>query len=433
MKQGIRLLGSRDLSTVTSSQHVRLLPAMSSNSTDALAYRRNEDRASYGVPITIVCPIIALILVVLRIYSRAFLVRKVFWEDYLIVAAMASSISVSVLIVIAFSNGNGRHYEIVSIAEFTRLRKISPGIYITYATTHALAKLSIVFQYIRICVMNFEKRFCYALFAILSCGFLAFLIAAFLSKIFRGEGDAIWTPNVPGAVCLNATASFTANQVYLIIMDFTILIGPFFILRHLTIPWPQRVLLGFIMSLGATACIVSVLRLQVIYRSTTSTDRTWDAVPSGLYAIIEINVGIACSCVVTLRPLFSRWRWLSNGGKAKPPQAITPTQKPPRPMDPFSVGTGSTQVLTESDDMELGAVHAASIGGSTRAGSRAGEDGEAAPPAWPAPPPAAQCQSATLRCRSDDGQHHQQTSVTESSHHPDPSHPRSPVTQPGDK
>ncbi|EJT79447.1 hypothetical protein GGTG_04531 [Gaeumannomyces tritici R3-111a-1] len=242
---------------------------MSSNSTDALAYRRGEDRASYGVPITIVCPAIALILVALRIYSRAFLVRKVFWEDYIVVAAMASSISISVLIVIAFSNGNGRHFETVSAAEFIRLRKISPGIYIAYAAAHVFAKLSIVLQYTRI---------------------------------------------------------------------------------------------------------------SVIYRSTTSADKTWDAVPSGLYAIIEINVGIACSCVVTLRPLFGRWRWLSSGGKAKPPQAITPARKPPRPMDPFSVGTDSTQVLTVSDDVELGSI---------RAGSRSGEDGEAAPP------PAAQCRAQT--------------------------------------
>ncbi|KAL8409585.1 hypothetical protein RB594_007870 [Gaeumannomyces avenae] len=376
---------------------------MSSNSTDALAYRRGEDRASYGVPITIVCPAIALILVALRIYSRAFLVRKVSWEDYIIVAAMASSISFSVLIVIAFSNGNGRHFETVSDAEFTRLRKISPGIYITYSATHLLAKLSIVFQYIRISVMDLEKRFCYALSAILCCGFLASFVLTFVTCI---PFYAMWTPNVPGAVCLNTTASFTANQVYLIIMDFAIFVGPFFILRHLTIPWPQRILLGFIISLGATACIVSILRLQVIYRSTTSTDKTWDAVPSGLYAIIEINVGIACSCVVTLRPLFGRWRWLSSGGKAKPSQAIPPARKPPRPMDPFSVGTDSTQVLTVSDDVELGAMYAASNGGSIRAGSRSGEDGEAAPPAWPAPPPAAQCQSANPRCRSDDGQHH---------------------------
>ncbi|KAL8296104.1 hypothetical protein RB600_001546 [Gaeumannomyces tritici] len=392
MKQGIQLLGSQDLSTVLSSPHVHRLPPMSSNSTDALAYRRNEDRASYGVPITIVCPAIALILIALRIYSRAFLVRKVFWEDYTIVAAMASSISVSVLIVIAFSNGNGRHFETVSAAEFARLRKITPGIYIGYTATHVLAKLSIVFQYIRISVMDLEKRFCYALSAILSCGFFAFFIVFLVTCI---PFHAIWTPNVPGAVCINPTASMTANQIYLIVMDFTILIGPFFILRHLTIPWPQRILLGLVMSLGAIASIVSVLRLQVIYRSTTSTDKTWDAVPSGLYGIIEINVGIACSCVVTLRPLFGRWRWLSSGGKAEPPQAITPAQKSPRPMDPFSVGTDSTQVLTVSDDVELGAVHTASYGGSTRAGSRAGEDGEAAPPAWPAPPPAAQCQSAT--------------------------------------
>ncbi|KLU82608.1 hypothetical protein MAPG_01680 [Magnaporthiopsis poae ATCC 64411] len=349
-----------------SSPHVRRLPPMPSNSTDALAYRRNEDRASYGVPISIICPAIALLLVVLRIYTRAFLNKKVFWEDYAIVAATVFSICLSVLIVIGTllkTQLPQAMHTAQQLIAMDILWQLAPAIHIGYGMTHLFLKLSIVLQYIRISVMNVEKRLCYAFVAIIISGTLSFLIATLTACT---PVYAIWTPNVPGAVCINSTASFTANQVYQILMDFAILI---------------------------------------LQRSTTSTDRTWDKVPSGLYAIIEVNVGITCSCIVTLRPLFGRWRWLSNGRKSEPPQAITPARKPPRPMDPFSLGTDSTQVLTVSDDVELGAVHTASYGGSTRAGSRAEEDGEAAIPAWPAPPPAAQCESAAPRCRSDDGQH----------------------------
>ncbi|KAL8369877.1 hypothetical protein RB595_000298 [Gaeumannomyces hyphopodioides] len=337
-----------------------------------------EDRATDGVPITIICPTIALFLVVLRIYTKAFfLVKKVFLEDYVIIGAMAFSIFESVFIGIAFSNGAGRHFETVSAQEFARIRKFTPLVYIGYNGAHFLLKLSIVFQYMRISVMTFEKRLCYALASILACGFISFFVVALVTCI---PLYAVWTPNVPGAVCMNVTASMTANQIYLIVMDFTILIVPFFILRHLTIPWPQRILLGLVLALGAMASIVSVFRLLVIKRSTTSTDKTWDSVPSGLYSIIEINVGIACSCIVTFRPLFGRWRWLSRG-EPKPLLAISPAQKPPRPMDPFSIGTDSTQVLTVSDDMELGGVHTTSYGGSTRTGSRAREDGEPVLPA----------------------------------------------------
>ncbi|KLU87148.1 hypothetical protein MAPG_06152 [Magnaporthiopsis poae ATCC 64411] len=385
---------------------------MSSNSTAALADRRNEDRASDGVPISIICPAIALTLVALRVYTRAFLVKKVFLEDYTIIAAMAFSIFVSVFIVIAFSNGAGRHFETVSAEEFGRIRRFTPAVHIGYNATQTLLKLSIVFQYIRISVMPFEKRLCYGFAALIICGFISFFITALLTCI---PIYAMWTPNVPGAVCINTSISFPANQIYHIVSDFTLLVGPFFILRHLTIPWPQRILLGLVLALGALASTVSVLRLQVLKRSATSTDKTWDSVPSGLYSIIEINVGIACSCIVTLRPLFGQWRWLSGGAKKELPPAITPGQKAPRPRDPFSVGTDSTQVLTVPD-VELGTVYTASCGGSTTVGSRSeGKDGDAVSPAWPNPPPAAQCRP---RSRPDDGQDHHQSSVTEDSGHP---------------
>ncbi|KAL8402762.1 hypothetical protein RB596_009212 [Gaeumannomyces avenae] len=349
---------------------------MSSNTTN-LEYRRHEDRASDGIPITIVCAAIALIFVALRIYTRAILVGKVYWEDYTSVAAMATSIVLSVFIVIAFTNGAGRHIETVSDDEFVRIWKFAPAVYMAYQTTHTLCKLSIILQYTRLSVMPFERRFCYAFAAFLGCGFLAYFIELWVTCI---PFYAIWTPNVPGAVCINSTVDFAVWQTFLIVMDFTILICPLFILRHLTIPWPQRLLLGLVLAFGAMAGIVSILRLRLIFWSTTSTDKTWDSVPSGLYAVIEVNLGIACSCVVTLRPLFGRWFCLSRGGKAEQPRQVEPQLQTPRQQqrqqrkNPFSADTDSTRVLT--GDVELGTMYATtSCAGSTKAGSGTAREG----------------------------------------------------------
>lgn len=173
---------------------------------------------------------------------------------------------------VGFTNGAGRHIETVSPAESVRMLKVClarllfrhstaqqrttanilgqfvPAVYVGYLATHAFLKLSILFQYLRISVMAFEKRLCYFFVAILGCGFLACFILALTTCI---PLYALWTRNVPGAVCLNTTITFSASQIWIISMDFIILIGPLFILRHLTIPWPQRVLLGFILALGA--------------------------------------------------------------------------------------------------------------------------------------------------------------------------------------
>jgi len=55
-----------------------------------------------------------------------------------------------------------------------------------------------------------------------------------------------------------------------------------------------------------------------------SKDPLWDKVPTVIYAIIEINLGIACAAVVTLRPLYRRvrdafhGRGVNNGGRHVP-------------------------------------------------------------------------------------------------------------------
>lgn len=64
-----------------------------------------------------------------------------------------------------------------------------------------------------------------------------------------------------------------------------------------------------------SATIASILRLRVIYMATTSTDPSWDKAPNAILAAIEVYLGLICSCVATLMPLFRRWlpaSWLGG-------------------------------------------------------------------------------------------------------------------------
>lgn len=63
---------------------------MSSSNSTVSADFLNETRAPQALAIVFTCPAIALILVVLRLYTRLFLLKRVFWEDYAIIAAMVS-------------------------------------------------------------------------------------------------------------------------------------------------------------------------------------------------------------------------------------------------------------------------------------------------------------------------------------------------------
>jgi hypothetical protein len=53
--------------------------------------RENESQAVQATTILVVCPAIAVIFVAMRVYTRFFLTKKNFWEDYMIVIAMVGN------------------------------------------------------------------------------------------------------------------------------------------------------------------------------------------------------------------------------------------------------------------------------------------------------------------------------------------------------
>jgi hypothetical protein len=96
------------------------------------------------------------------------------------------------------------------------------------------------------------------------------------------------------------------------------------------------------LTFGLRACIISVFRLHTLYPSSTSTDPSWDKVPSAIYGIIEVNVGIACASVVTLRPLF---RLLRQKTKKGAESSIDPAVG----AIPFGQSPHRRQILSDDD------------------------------------------------------------------------------------
>ncbi|KAK4164743.1 hypothetical protein QBC43DRAFT_288649 [Cladorrhinum sp. PSN259] len=266
--------------------------------------RADESRAGSTATAIIISPAIAVITVALRVYTRRVLVRVRFLEDYCIVGAMVCSVTMSVFMGIVVIYGYGRHIETISSTELVQQAKFSiPGA-VFYIFTHMLLKLSILLQYLRISVMAFEKWICYAIIVVLMSQSFAF------AGVHLGMCRPIyasWTADVPGAVCLDRAMVVNMQLGMTIAMDFLVLLAPLFILRHLSLPWTQKLMILVVLSFGGMACIVSVVRLISVLEHAGSKDGTYDKVGSAVYGVIEVNLGIFCACIVTLKPLFNRF------------------------------------------------------------------------------------------------------------------------------
>ena len=53
----------------------------------------------------------------------------------------------------------------------------------------------------------------------------------------------------------------------------------------------------------ASACIISIVRLLYLKIAKDSHDNSWDSVPATYWTVVELNIGIVCACLPTLRPL----------------------------------------------------------------------------------------------------------------------------------
>ena len=105
------------------------------------------------------------------------------------------------------------------------------------------------------------------------------------------------------------------------------------------------------------ACIISALRLQTLYPSTTSKDPSWDKIPSAIYGIIEVNVGIVCASVVTLRPFYRQLcEAAARGGKGaggRLSDLDVPGRRVRAGSGDFAIGTGETTKVGSDSNEEL--------------------------------------------------------------------------------
>jgi hypothetical protein len=131
-----------------------------------------------------------------------------------------------------------------------------------------------------------------------------------------------WDSRVPGK-CLDKLAiNYSAAGVNAS-TDFATAILPLPLVSSLPISRQQKILLMVVFGFGfwlvalstsnnrfpltcISTCIVSVLRLVWLYPISITKDVTYESPLSALWSNVELNVGVLCSCVPTLRSCMAR-------------------------------------------------------------------------------------------------------------------------------
>jgi hypothetical protein len=89
-------------------------------------------------------------------------------------------------------------------------------------------------------------------------------------------------------------------------MDLWILALPIKLILSIPRPPREKLALYIIFGLGIISTMASIIRLQSLRIFTLSNDPFYDSLPINTWSMVEVNIGILCASIPSLKPLLSR-------------------------------------------------------------------------------------------------------------------------------
>ncbi|KAH8698007.1 hypothetical protein BGW36DRAFT_281749, partial [Talaromyces proteolyticus] len=235
----------------------------------------------------------------LRVFTKVYILRDMQVEDYLLISSGAGLVAFSAVLVDSGRSGQGTHQWNLTIEQLQQILNLSNVIEVIYCPVMLMAKLSVLFQLNRIFVVS-RTTLIYWLTQVLIggniCCYLSLALALGLSCIPRAK---LWDPELPGH-CISSTSSIIASSVINIVSDVTILILPVFAVWQLQLPVKSKLIVSAAFGSGIFASASSIIRLVYSIQLTHTQDFSWGIEPVGLWAIAEISTVILAGSIPIL-------------------------------------------------------------------------------------------------------------------------------------
>jgi hypothetical protein len=256
-----------------------------------------------AIALTVAFPVLSALAVSARVYTRLAIVKRTGADDWFIVVAFFLAVGASIAIVLEIHWGLGLHSWMVTPEMLLPQMKSLYASILTYNVANNVVKMSFTLQYRRIFGSSSPTadRVCRWFFCFL-------VIWAATQAVLMGVAClplASFMPSMAGK-CLDAKPVWYTGQTLNVATDFVLFSVPLPYVFKLTLPTKEKVLVLGIFSLGFFTWTISAVRLSYLTAVLTSKDPTWDNVELTLWSVAELNCGILCACLQTLRPLLSR-------------------------------------------------------------------------------------------------------------------------------
>ncbi|KAJ5939769.1 hypothetical protein N7466_002903 [Penicillium verhagenii] len=272
------------------------------------------------------------ILMILRLYARLFLVKKVGVDDCLAILTWMIYISFVALSIVLIHLGSGRHIDyiqyVLSLATVRETEVLDFVAHILYTTALFLCRLSGLAFYYRLTART-SKLNKSILFA------APFLFAAFLPQIFllifhcqpvTGLWPYSWQPGVDDYTCLSWGLVYSVNSGLSLACDVMMFVLPAILIKQLHVSLKNKIKLSIVMFPGVlsvflpqytpisfwnlkltisdSVIIISAIRVWLVVKGQWATDGSWAYNPMLCVENAEIAGTLVALSVPALKPVF---------------------------------------------------------------------------------------------------------------------------------
>ncbi|KAL7267960.1 hypothetical protein RUND412_009435 [Rhizina undulata] len=263
-----------------------------------------DSRSGSVFAVTTAFAALATIIVMLRLMSRAFVLKKVTADDYFIIVAWVLAFGLSTAISIGTKYGLGRHKDDIPRAWEGPKQKARFAYTFLYNPALMATKTSILVFYLSLFEGYRLLRLgtLVTLVVINTAGFILTMLVLFQCNPISAAFKAALPPTVQ---CLNTISLLYASAPINVITDLAILFMPMPVLTSLRLPKKQKIILIFVFGLGGFVSIVGIVRIYYFQKAATSNQFDWDGSISFMWASIEVDAGIICASIPMLKPLIA--------------------------------------------------------------------------------------------------------------------------------
>ncbi|KAL8856794.1 MAG: hypothetical protein Q9178_006631 [Gyalolechia marmorata] len=288
----------------------------------------DSDRAGEVYAFTWILVTISIIFVTGRMYSRRFLTKNVWWDDWCICAALLIDLAVAIMWTVYAREGYARHMFYLDRPQLSHAGELNAISRSLCVLGIGLGKISVAFLIERFAGPSKWRKW------LLRCISISIAVSATITVImFYAQCQpvrAVWDKGLVKAgkaKCRDPVPLNTWNQViasYWAFLDFALVIIPVDIIWKLQLSTKKKVGLSLLLSAGIlsvssissettrgfTNCCLSSAGICAAVKTSKipitvrgQIDITWLTIELLMWGGIEMNVIIIAACIPTLRPL----------------------------------------------------------------------------------------------------------------------------------